>query len=63
MGIDWCARVGGFDGRTKNRAAVARFWPTQRGGCFNCVVGTHLGRDTPGFRGWKVGIEPCARKG
>ena len=51
VGIDWCARVGVFGGRTKDRATMARFWLTQHREAHSWVVGTHLGQGRPGLRG------------
>jgi len=63
MGIDRCARVGGFGWKTENRATGARFLRTKRGEAQIWIEGTHLGRGKPGFKGWEVGIDRCARVG
>ena len=61
VGIDWCARVGGFGPKSENRAAGARFSRTNCGGPLKWVEGTYLGLGKPGLMGWEVGIDRCAR--
>ena len=63
VGIDWCARVGGFGPKSENRAAGARFSRTNCGGPLKWVEGTYLGLGKPGLRGWEVGIDRHARVG
>src|ERR1700676_5456327 len=63
VGIDWCARVGGFGTKSENRATGARFSRTNRGGACSWVVGTYMWPGKLGVRGWEVGIDWCARVG
>jgi hypothetical protein len=63
VGIDLCARVGGFRPNCENRAVRARISRTQRGGSLDWVEGMYLVRGRLEFKGQEVGINPHAREG